>query len=141
MRNSDISHTRPLFALRPGATLVEMTVVLLLILTLLGIGSFATVKFSEWKLGREAGESLRSVHAAQRQFLADRPTTLVSSITASDLVPYLPNGMTAIPTVESLDGDQLSIIVNINPPVIDAGGGTVYDPSGSSSDSLWDIGQ
>lgn len=49
--------------------------------------------------------------------------------------------MTAIPTVESLEGTQLSIIINTIPPVVDAGGGAIYDPSGSNSDTLWDIGQ
>ena len=106
-----------------------MTIVILVILTLIGVGSFSSKKIAEWKLGREAGEVLRSVHAAQRMFLADRPTTLVSEITANDLLPYMPNGTTSIPTVESLEGTQLGIIVNRNPPVVDQGGGTVYDPS------------
>lgn len=141
MRSSDNSQIHPLFALKSGATLIEITVVLLLILSLVGIGSFATVKISEWRLGREAGETLRTVYSAQRMFLADRPTTVVSSITAAELIPYLPGNMTAIPTVESLEGTQLSIIINTIPPVVDAGGGAIYDPSGSTSDTLWDIGQ
>ncbi len=141
MRSSDNSQIYPLFALKSGATLIEITVVLLLILSLVGIGSFATVKISEWRLGREAGETLRTVYSAQRMFLADRPTTVVSSITAAELIPYLPGNMTAIPTVESLEGTQLSIIINTIPPVVDAGGGAIYDPSGSTSDTLWDIGQ
>ena len=124
-----------------GVTLLEMTVVIMILLALLGVGTYSTNKISEWKLGREAGEVLRSVHAAQRMYLADRPTTVVSNITAADLLPYMPNGTTSIPTVESLTGDQLGIIVNRNPPVVDAGGGAVYDPSGRSDDSLWDIGQ
>ncbi len=141
MRSSDNSQIHPLFALKSAATLIEITVVLLLILSLVGIGSFATVKISEWRLGREAGETLRTVYSAQRMFLADRPTTVVSSITAAELIPYLPGNMTAIPTVESLEGTQLSIIINTIPPVVDAGGGAIYDPSGSNSDTLWDIGQ
>lgn len=124
-----------------GVTLLEMTVVILLILTLVGIGTFSAAKIGEWKKGRIAGESLRAVHAAQRLFLANSPTTPVSEITADDLIPYMQGNVTSLPTVVSLDGDTLTIKVNVNPPVVDAGGGTPYDPSGSSSDSLWDIGQ
>ncbi|MDX1679227.1 MAG: hypothetical protein R3242_00730 [Akkermansiaceae bacterium] len=124
-----------------GVTLLEMTVVILLILSLIGIGTFSAAKIGEWKLGRKAGEELRAVHAAQRLFLADNPTTPVSSITADDLLPYMQGNPSALPTVESLDGTTLTIKVDVNPPVVDAGGGAAYDPSGSSSDSLWDIGK
>ena len=133
--------TRPQTRISPGATLLEMTIVILVLLTLIGIGTYSTGKIADWRLGREAGETLRTVHAAQRMFLADRPTTTVSAITATDLLPYMPKGTTTMPTVESLEGTELGIIVNTNPPVVDAGGGAVYDPSGSPDDSLWDIGQ
>ena len=96
---------------------------------------------NEWKLGREAGETLRTVYSAQRMFLADNPTKLVGDITAANLIPYLPNNATAMPTVKSLTGASLSIMVNVSPPVINAGSGVVYDPSGSSTDSLWDVGK
>jgi type II secretory pathway pseudopilin PulG len=124
-----------------GVTLLEMTVVILVLLTLLGVGVLTSSKIGEWKLGREAGEVLRSVHAAQRMYLADRPTTVVSAITADDLLPYMQGNLTAMPTVKSLDGAQLEVIVNTNPPRVDAGGGAAYDPSGKANDSLWDIGQ
>lgn len=124
-----------------GVTLLEMTIVILVLLTLVGIGTYSSNRIAEWKLGREAGETLRTVHAAQRMFLADRPTTLVQNISASDLLPYMPGNLTAMPTVKGLNGEQLSIAVNTNPPVIDAGGGAAYDPSGRNNDSLWDIGQ
>lgn len=133
--------TRPHARSATGVTLLEMTIVILVLLTLIGIGTYSSSKIAEWKLGRQAGETLRSVHAAQRMFLADRPTTTVSSITAADLLPYMPKGTSSMPTVESLEGAQLGIIVNTNPPAVDAGGGSVYDPSGRSDDSLWDIGQ
>ena len=122
-------------------TLLEMTIVILVLLTLIGIGTFSSGKISEWQLGREAGETLRSVYSAQRMFLADNPTTLVSNITGANLIPYLPNNATAMPTVESLTGSTLSILVNQSPPVINAGSGVAYDPSGSSTDSLWDVGE
>ena len=132
-------HTRPQIRSSRGATLLEMTIVILVLLTLVGIGVYSSGKISEWKLGREAGETLRAVHTAQRLYLADHPTTLVTDITGDDLIPYM-KGYNSIPTVESLDGDQLAIIVNTHPPVVD-GGGMTYDPSGKADDSLWDIGQ
>jgi len=122
-------------------TLLEMTVVILVLLSLIKTGLYVNKKMDEWKVGREASETLRSVYSAQRLFLADNPTRLVSSLVASDIVPYLQNGATSLPTVKSLTGANLSIIVNVSPPVINAGSGVVYDPSGSSKDSIWDVGE
>lgn len=124
-----------------AVTLLEMTIVILVLLTLLGLGMVSSKQISQWKLGRQAGETLRTVYTAQRMLLADRPTFAVASITANDIIPYLPNNATALPTVTSLDGAQLGIIVNVSPPVINNGSGSAYDPSGNSSDSLWDVGQ
>lgn len=122
-------------------TLLEMTVVILVLLTLTAVGTFSAKSIREWKLGREAGETLRAVYSAQRMFLADRPTTLVTNIQASDIIPYLTSGATSLPTVKSLTGATLTIKVNVSPPVIDSGSGSAYDPSGNSTDSLWDVGQ
>lgn len=122
-------------------TLLEMTIVILVLLTLVGIGTYSSRKISTWKLGREAGETLRSVYNAQRMYLADNPTTKVSALTATQLIPYLTNGATALPTVVSEEGTTLTIKVNVSPPVVINSGGTTYDPSGSSTDSLWDVGQ
>lgn len=118
-----------------------MTVVLLVILALVRIGFVSSKKMTEWKLGRGASETLRSVHTAQRLYLADNPIVNVSSLTSGMIVPYLPNNVSTMPTVQSLSGTNLSILVNVSPPVINAGGGVVYDPSGNSQDSLWDVGQ
>jgi hypothetical protein len=74
-------------------------------------------------------------------FLADNPTVAVSAITTSNIVPYLPNRATTMPTVTSLTGTTLSIRVNVSPPVVNGGGSTTYDPSGKSNDSLWDVGE
>ncbi len=115
--------------------------VILVLLSLIGTGLVVNRKMGEWRLGREAGETLRSVYSAQRMFLADNPTRLVSSITATELGRYLPGGVTTMPTVKSLTGADLGIIVNVSPPVVNAGSGTTYDPSGNSKDSLWDVGQ
>jgi hypothetical protein len=118
-----------------------MTVVLLVILALTRVGFVSSKKMTEWKLGRAASETLRSVHTAQRLYLADNPIVSVSSLTSGMIVPYLPNNVTTMPTVRALSGANLSILVNVSPPVINAGGGVVYDPSGNSKDSLWDVGQ
>ncbi len=124
-----------------GFTLLEMTIVIMVLLALLKIGLFTSERLDQWKLGRSASESLRSVYSAQRMYLADNPTAAVTSLTASALIPYLPNGATAMPTVTSLTGTTLGVIVNVSPPVINAGSGVAYDPSGSNKDSLWDVGE
>ncbi len=126
----------------PGAfTLLEMTIVIMILLALIKIGMFSSAKMNEWKLGRTASETLRSVYSAQRMYLADNPTAAVSAITTALVTPYLPNGVAVMPTVTSLTGSTLNILVNVSPPVINAGSGTSYDPSGSTKDSLWDVGE
>lgn len=127
-------------------TLLEMTIVIMVLISLMGSGLFVSRKMDEWKLGRQASETLRSVYSAQRMMLADKPTLSVSAITATadannGIIPYLLNGMTAVPTVKSLTGASLAIKVNVSPPVINAGSGVTYDPSGNSEDSLWDVGK
>ncbi len=124
-----------------GFTLLEMTIVMMVLLALIKIGLFTSTKMDQWKLGRSASESLRSVYSAQRMYLADNPTASVSGITSTLLLPYMPNNAPSIPTVKSLTGANLSIIVNVSPPVINAGSGATYDPSGSNKDSLWDVGE
>ncbi|MCP5533347.1 MAG: type II secretion system protein [Akkermansiaceae bacterium] len=127
---------------RPGAfTLLEMTIVIMVLLALISTGLFVNNKMDEWKLGKQAGETLRTVYAAQRMYLADNPTAAVSSITNAKIIPYLPNQATTMPKVTSLVGTQLNILVNVSPPVINGGSGVTYDPSGSSNDSLWDVGE
>jgi hypothetical protein len=56
----------------------------------------------------------------------------------SSILPYLPNGI-ALPEINSLDGSPLTIRITIMPPVF-LSGDTVYDPSVSPNDSLWDVG-
>ncbi len=121
-------------------TILEMTIVILILLALMKIGLFSSAKMDEWKLGRVAAESLRSVYAAQRMYLADNPTVAVSSLTSTLILPYLPNNVTVMPTVRSLTGATLTITVNVSPPIINNGSGVAYDPSGSTTDSLWDVG-
>ena len=127
---------------RPGAfTLLEMTIVIMVLLALISTGLFVNNKMYELKLGKQTGETLRTVYAAQRMYLADNPTAAVSSITNTKIIPYLPNQATTMPKVTSLVGTQLNILVNVSPPVINGGSGVTYDPSGSSNDSLWDVGE
>lgn len=122
-------------------TLLEMTVVIMMLLALIKIGLFASSKMDEWKLARAASETLRQVYSAQRMYLADNPTASVSSLTSALILPYMPGNITVMPTVTSLLKTNLPIIVNVTPPVINAGSGVTYDPSGSNKDSLWDVGE
>ncbi len=122
-------------------TLLEMTLVMMVLLLLMKSGTFVFSSMNTWKLGRDASETLRTVYSAQRMYLADNPTVAVTDLTGTLLIPFLPNGATAMPTVKSLTGTTLSILVNVSPPVINAGSGTTYDPSSSNKDSLWDVGE
>lgn len=124
-----------------GLTLIEMTIVLMMLMALLGTGVMVFRGVDDWKLGRTASETVRTVHSAQRMFLADHPTRLVSSITPEEILPYLPGNPTSMPTVKSLENTNLSIMVDVSPPVIDDGAGNPYDPSGNPKDSLWDVGE
>lgn len=125
----------------PGLTLVEMSVVIMILLTLVGTGIMAFNNVQDWKLGRLASETLRTVHSAQRMFLADHPTRLVNTITAGDILPYMAGAPSQLPTVKSLENEELTIIVDVMPPVINDGTGNVYDPSENPTDSLWDVGE
>ncbi len=126
---------------RRAFTLLEMSIVLLVLMALIKMGLFTYKKMDEWKLGRTASETLRTVYAAQRLYLADNPTVSVANITSDNLLSYMPTTVTTLPTVKSLTGADLTIIVNVSPPVINAGSNVTYDPSGSSTDSLWDVGE
>ena len=122
-------------------TLVEMTVVVMVMMTLLGTGLYVSRQYGDWQLGRAAAEEVRTVYSAQRMYLADNPTATVANITTAQIIPYLPNRVTVMPTVKSLTGATLSIRVNVTPPNINNGAGGIYDPSGNPRDSLWDAGQ
>ena len=133
-------------------TLLEMTVVIMVLLALVKIGFVATNQLDQWKLGRSGSEALRTVYAAQRMFLADNPTTLPANITEVNVISYLPNvkkTVGATPTslklvltpVISLSGTQLGFRVITIPPALIDGSGNTYDPSGSGTDSLWDVGE
>lgn len=122
-----------------GLTLIEITIVLCVLMALIGTGLYVGGSIKTWRAGRDAAEALRSVHSAQRMFLADNPTVEVANITAAQIIPYLPDKATALPVVKPLRGSALTIRISNMPPVL-LQGSTVYDPSGSSTDNLWDVG-
>ena len=124
---------------RAGMTIIEISVTLALLMALASVVVFSASGVSDWKLARTAGLDLRSVYVAQKSYLADHPTADISTVVAADLIPYLPNKLGSIPTVESIEGDTLTIDHNQMPPVATSGG-AVYDPSGDSLDGLWDVG-
>ncbi len=127
-------------ALRRGLTLIEITVVITVLMVLVGMSMYAVGGYKEWKLGSAASVELRKVYNAQRTYLAENPTESVSSLTAAKVIPYLSDGATSLPTVEDMDGNNLSIKVDVVPPVVEDGTGTTYDPSGNPGDGLWDVG-
>lgn len=132
-------------SIKNGFTLLELSVVILVLLTLLGAGLGTTDAYRKWGLAREASEKLRSVYVAQRTYLADNPTRSVEDLTPGLLIPYIPNSTGAMPTTKSLTGSTLNVRVNESPPYWTATNGGVagarYDPSGTTTDSLWDVGE
>jgi len=118
-----------------------MSLVIGLLIALMTTGFYFSTAISDWKKARAASETLRSAYVAQRTYLADYPTTDVSTLTRPILLDYLPNAPSSFPTVETLDGRTLQVLVSVSPPVVDNGDGSTYDPSGNPSDSLWDVGE
>ena len=133
--------TTPIKPLHQGFTLLELTLVIVVILGFATASLFFAGNIRDWRKGKVASEALRSVYAAQRGFLADNPRRTLASLTDSELVPYLPTGDTVFPAVEDLDGTALSYNINVSPPVLEDSGGATYDPSGKDDDSLWDVGE
>lgn len=122
-----------------GLTLIESTLVIGLILTLAAIITFSISSMREWRLGREAAEKLRSVYLAQKSFLADQPSKSFATFTTAELIPYLPGNPGAMPTQTGLSNEALTVHVVVMPPVF-RNGAANYDPSGSTTDGLWDVG-
>ncbi|GAA5497174.1 hypothetical protein Rhal01_03364 [Rubritalea halochordaticola] len=123
-----------------GVTLIELTVVICILL-LLVTGSIISVNYyRNWQRGLAAGEDLKEVYSAQRMYLAEHPTVLVTDLTADLIIPYLPDGAAELPTVEGLKGEALTIDITTSPPTF-MDGGVIYDPSGSPTDNLWDAGR
>jgi type II secretory pathway pseudopilin PulG len=121
-----------------GVTLVELSITIGVIIILASIVSLSVKPFIAYRDGRAAGEALRAVKAAQLMYLADNPATPVNTLTQAMLLSYMPNG--AWPTLPKVGSRQPAINCAVFPPVATLGGAT-YDPSGSSTDGLWDVGQ
>ena len=124
-----------------GLTLVELSVTIAVILILAGAASLGIKPYYAYRDGRAAGEMLRAVKAAQLMYLSDNPSAALTSLTSGptgNLAPYMPNG--AWPTLPSVNGVVPTINCTVFPPVAVLGGAT-YDPSGSTTDGLWDVGQ
>ena len=126
---------------RRGTTLLELTVVIMVLMAMIGATMYFGGNIEEWRRGKHASEALREVYAAQRGFLADNPRRSLDSLTNAEVIPYLPSRGTVLPTPEALDGGTLTIDVTVSPPTLLTPGGTQYDPSGSGKDSLWDVGE
>lgn len=126
---------------RPAFTLVELSLVIGLLIAMLSTGFYFSNAISDWKKGREASETLRAAYVAQRTYLADYPTTDVSTLSRTQLLKYVPNSPASFPTVTALDDRVLQVNVSVSPPVVDSGDGSAYDPSGDPKDSLWDVGK
>lgn len=123
-----------------GFSLIELTVVISIMLLLTGATFLGVKAYSNWQKGLDAGESLKKIYTAQKLYLAQHPTKAVTSITEADVINYMPDGSTALPTAEGLDGETLTIDVTTSPPVFN-NGADVYDPSGNLNDNLWDTGK
>jgi prepilin-type N-terminal cleavage/methylation domain-containing protein len=124
--------------LKGGFTLVEMSVTIAIILVLIGIASLGVQPYFAYRDGRAGGEMLRAVKAAQLMYLSDYPSTPVTSLTQALILPYMPHG--TWPTLPLVNGVAPTINCAVFPPVALLGG-TIYDPSGSPTDDLWDAGQ
>ena len=120
-----------------GLTLIELSVTIAVILILAGIVTISVKPFVAYRDGTAAGEMLRSVKAAQLMYLADNPATPINALTQANLLPYMPQGNW--PTLPSVNGQTPTINFNVFPPVAVLNG--TYDPSGSTTDGLWDVGK
>jgi hypothetical protein len=108
-------------------------------LALASIVTYSVGSLTDWRRGRDASEKLRAVYLAQKSFLADQPSKSFATFTNAELIPYLPGRPGAMPTQIGKNGEALNINVQVMPPVLRTGT-TVYDPSGSPTDGLWDAG-
>jgi len=124
-----------------GTTLIELSITIGVLILLASIVSLGVGPYIAFRDGRASGEMLRSVKAAQLMYLADNPSTPIASLNSTLLTPYMPNGTwPTLPTVTGKGKGVPTINCAVFPPVATFGG-TAYDPSGSPTDGLWDVGQ
>jgi type II secretory pathway pseudopilin PulG len=123
----------------PGFSLLELSFVMMLILSLCGAIGLGVTSIQKWKKGKNASLALQAVYAAQRSYMADHPTADVAALTSTQLQSYLPQGWTAMPEVAGLNGETLSLDFTVMPPKLLLGT-SPYDPSDRTDDGLWDTG-
>jgi type II secretory pathway pseudopilin PulG len=126
-----------------GLTLAELAIVISVLLLLASVVVMGITPYITYRDGRQAGEALRSVYAAQMTYLSDNPgvdlTSLTPAAAATAIASYLPNGA-SLPVLPSVNGVTPQILANRIPPVASLDGRNPYDPSGSTTDGLWDMG-
>ncbi len=123
-----------------GFTLLEISLVIGLIIGLSVMIGFGYNSVSQYKRGKDAGLSLQAVYAAQRAYMADHPTANIAAVSATQLLGYLPQGWSAMPTFIGLNDEVLTLNIAVMPPTL-LNGKAPYDPSTSTNDGLWDVGE
>lgn len=126
-----------------GFTLMETCIALALALAGASVVAMTAMYFVNASEGRRAGDALRAVEAAQGLYFSNNPNGSVATVTAAQLASVMPNSPGSnlnvlLPT--RLAGQGVTINFNAAPPVL-VKSGSVYDPSGNSSDGRWDAGK
>ena len=122
-----------LFENKSGLTLIELTVVIVILLALVGASMYALGGYKEYKLRMKAETALRAVYTAQRSYLADHPNADPSTISDADVKKYMSDGFNDFPVVKDADGNILTYDLTQSPPVF------ANDPSGDDKDGKWDL--
>jgi prepilin-type N-terminal cleavage/methylation domain-containing protein len=126
---------RLLITSKNGFTLIEMAVVIATILVLAGAASLGIKPYYDYRDGRAAGETLQTVNAARLMYLSDHPATDLANLTQDDLLPYMPTANGVWPLLPPINGVRPTIDFTHFRVV------STLDPSPSTTDGLWDIGQ
>ena len=67
---------------RQGMTLIEMSLVIMVLLAFISVGLVSSRGYKDWTAGKKASDTLRDVYVAQRTFFADNPTVSIASVTS-----------------------------------------------------------
>ncbi len=125
-----------------GFSLIEVSLVIALLLGLsVGMG-YGVSSVQRWKKGKDGALGLQAVYAAQRAYMADHPTSSIATVSLPQMLSYLPQGWSSLPTAKGLEDESLTLDFAVMPPRWLAGtASTVYDPSDKPDDGLWDVGE
>ena len=131
-----------------GVTLVELTLVIAVMITLISTVTLGVSAYRDWQHGLEGGEAIKAVYQAQRLYLADNPTTDPTDLVFTHIDPYFPNrlnavdsgtaGIVRLPDVIDPDGAKGNFTVNFALPTPIMHSHT--DKTGDN-DGLWDVGK